>query len=138
MIRAYAIGVAILVGDLLCWYLPGHALWFVPNRILQYLDPIQRSLLSDALQWFGLGIAGFVASLLAPRAKVKIAGGLAIAAALLFGLGHLLSPFFGVYVDLPGVQGSIVVAMAAFVVALIFGGLGAVFGWLLTRRGNPQ
>jgi hypothetical protein len=133
MLRSFAIGTFILAIVIATWYLPGHILWLVPDSIKDSLEPRQRALLSAALCWLGLMFAGFVTSALAPRANVRLATLLALPATALLVLNHLISPLLGVYVDLQGSNGVLLIVIVGTPMALLFCSIGGLLGSILGR-----
>jgi hypothetical protein len=134
MRSAYLVGACIIVADDASWFLPEHLLWYVPVSLKNYLDPMRKAMLSDALTWMGLLIAGFATSALAPRAKIRLALALAPTAAAIFGFGHFGVSLVRSAVDFPGPQGALLVAFVALVAGVVCCGVGGAAGWLVTRR----
>ena len=83
--------------------------------------------------WLSPGIAGFVTSLLAPTHKFLLGASMAIPAALMAVALNSVFQLSGGAVDLPGIEGSLVLFTLVLLGSAVVSGLGAAIGRFLAH-----
>ena len=118
MIRAWTVGVSVLIAAVLIW------------AVLLKLEIYSQSM--AIILWLSPGAAAFAAAYLGPSRKLLLGASMGIPAALLGVAFNAVWQLPGNAVDFPGVGGGLLLFMLILVGATVVASLGALVGYFLT------
>ena len=120
MVKAWVVGVGVLLAALLAW-----------EALLQ-LEIFSQAM--AIILWLSPGAAAFVAAYLAPTRKFLLGASMGTAMALLWVAFNAASQLWGKAVDFPGLGGAAILFMLTFAYATAVASLGALVGYFVTRN----
>jgi len=120
---AWSIGVGILVA--------AYAAWF------GFLQASRFSESMMLLLWLSPLAASIVSSYLGPSRKILLGASMAIPAAILAAIFNFVDQFLGKAVDLPGLQGGMILFVVTLIYSGILSGIGGFIGSFLSRKSAP-
>lgn len=119
MVKAFALGVTILIAAVGLWFIALHA-----EAIFS---------ITGILLWLSLSVAAFLTACLAPRNKIFLGTALAIPASILLGASNLIYEAFGNAVDFSGFGGALLLTGVALPFNAALCAVGAIAGHLVGK-----
>ncbi len=120
MFGAWSAGVGVLVA--------AYATWFTFMQMSKFSESMML------LLWLSPLIAAFVSSYFGPSKKVLLGASMAVPTAILAVLLNLVDQFYDKAVDLPGLQGGLIIFFITLIYAGILSGIGGFMGYFLARK----
>ena len=120
MVKSYLAGLSVLLAVLFVW------------AVLLQLKIFSQSM--AIILWLSPGVAAFAAAYLAPSSKFLLGASMGLPAAVLAVAFNSISQLAGIAVDFPGAEGGLVLFVIILVGATVIASVGALAGFLLTRK----
>lgn len=120
MFRAWLAGVAVLFAT--------YATWFTFVQASRFSETMML------LLWLSPLIAGFISSYFGPSKKILLGASMAVPTAILAVLLNLVDQLLDKAVDLPGLQGGLIIFFITLIYAGILAGIGGFIGYFLARK----
>lgn len=120
MFRAWLAGVAVLFAT--------YAIWFTFVQVSRFSETMML------LLWLSPLIAGFISSYFGPSKKILLGASMAVPTAILAVLLNLVDQLLDKAVDLPGLQGGLIIFFITLIYAGILAGIGGFIGYFLARK----
>jgi hypothetical protein len=124
MFGAWSAGVGVLVA--------AYATWFTFLQVSEFSESMMLVL------WLSPLIAAFVSSYIGPSKKVLLGSSMAVPAAILAVVLNLVYQFLDRAVDLPGLQGGLIIFFITLIYAGILSVIGGFMGYFLSRKSDGK